>query len=862
MNILNKLTARQLKKNKRRTLVTIIGVIISVAMVTAVSTLGVSFLDMMKRNTIANDGEWHVLYKNVNKEQLEAIKKDEETKKVVLTKDIGYASLKGSQNESKPYLFIKAYSTTGFKQFPIELSKGRLPTAPNEVVISEAVVSNAKVNYQIGDTLTINVGDRLSNSNEALEQFIPLQKENGHTTEKLKNLKVVTYKITGFIKRPSWEPTWAPGYTIIPYIDESVMGDKDTINASVVVNKVNRSIFTHAEDVAKKIELNKESITYNSGLLRYDGVIKDDNLRTMLFSLSAIIMAVIIVGSVSLIYNSFAISVSERSRHLGMLSSVGATKKQKRNSVFFEGIIIGIISIPIGIICGLAGIYITFKFINSIIHGALDSTEDLKIMVTPLSIFITCAISLLTIFISTYLPALKASRISAMDAIRQTNDVKLTSKAVKTSKFVRKVFGIEAEFGLKNLKRNKRRYRATIFSLVISIVLFLAVSYFTSSLKKSLVLSQDGVNYDIQVSSGTTSNGHLLDSVANLEDVTEHSLMKNIYATSLIDKEYVSKELKEMNENNKSVYEDGKYPFFVRVIALDPASLKTYSRKVGVDVEQLTDPNHLSAIVIGITKYEDEQAKKYVETKIVNMKQGESLDLLYDNQESRKRAALGKVEIAALTDQLPMGVSPSSVNELNLIVSQEVLNQLVDKKTGYNMDLYLYLKSKDPMKTQQDIEEMKEENLSIFNVYQNRQRDEQMLLLMSVFTYGFIALITAISIANIFNTISTSISLRKREFAMLKSVGMTPKGFNKMINYESIFYGINSLLYGLPISIIIMYFIYRTTRRGFDYTFVLPWTSILWCLIAVFIIVSAAMLYSSSKVKKENIIDGLKQENI
>ena len=95
-------------------------------------------------------------------------------------------------------------------------------------------------------------------------------------------------------------------------------------------------------------------------LLRYYGVTANDQLRMTLFSLAGIIMSVIIIGSVALIYNAFAISVSERARHLGMLSSVGATKKQKRNSVFFEGAVIGAISIPIGILAGIAGIGITF----------------------------------------------------------------------------------------------------------------------------------------------------------------------------------------------------------------------------------------------------------------------------------------------------------------------------------------------------------------------------------------------------------------------------------------------------------------------------------------------------------------------
>ncbi|MCH1624845.1 ABC transporter permease [Ferdinandcohnia quinoae] len=861
MNIVNKLTIRHLKQNKRRTLVTIIGVIISVAMVTAVATLGTSFLELMQRQNIAKEGEWHVLYKDVNKEQLEAVKNDEATKKLVISSDIGYAMLDGSQNENKPYLFVKEYNTQGFKQFPIEVSEGRLPKSVNELLISEAIDKNAKVTYKIGDQLTIQVGKRIQENSEGqdtiLDQSRPLQTDDDGRTETLKKTETRSFTIVGIMKRPTWEPAWAPGYTILTYLDEKMIKANDTVNATVVLNKVNKSLFTHAEELAKKNKI--ESVAFNNELLRYYGLTNNSSLRTTLYSLTAIIMAVIMIGSISLIYNAFAISVSERSRHLGMLSSVGATKKQKRNSVFFEGMVIGLISIPIGIICGLIGIGITFLFINTIIEGALGVTEKLTLSVTPLSIIITCVISMLTIFISTYLPALKASRVSAIDAIRQTTDIKLTGKTVKTSTFIRKLFGIEAEIGLKNLKRNKRRYQATVFSLVISIILFLSVSFFTSNIKKSMELSQAGVNYDIQVSTQEENTLELFKSIASLEDVAEYTWLKEISLTSWIDKKDIADELEIYDESS---LKDGKYQYFITLTALDEKSLQKYAREIGVDYHQLTgDSGKQSAIIIDTIQYEDGDSGKFVERKAIHTKVGKSLPLYYQDWETGAEDDLNKVEIAALTDTFPMGVHSAGVGGLNVIVSEQVLKQLVKNQYQNDIHSYLYLKSSDPLKTQQKIEEMKG-SIQVYNIYQQRQNEEQLLLLMSVFVYGFIALITLISVANIFNTISTSISLRKREFAMLKSVGMTPKGFNKMINYESIFYGIKSLLFGLPISIIVMYLIHMALMNSFSFSFAIPWLNILYVITGVFVIVSIAMLYSSSKVKKENIIDGLKQESI
>lgn len=863
MNIVNKLTIRHMRQNKRRTLVTILGVMLSVAMVTAVATLGFSYLDLMKRQTIADEGEWHVLYQDVNKEQLAAIKNDDVTKTLAITNDLGYAPLEGGQNTNKPYLFIKAYDAQGLAQFPIELSKGRLPQTDKEVVISEAVATNAKVKYELGDRLTLRVGERFEVGNDQpLGQTESLRIVDNEKNETLQNITTRDYTVVGFIKHPVWEPAWAPGYTTISYVDENLIGANDRVNAAVVLQKVNQSLFAHAENLAENNHI--ETVQYHHDLLHYYGVSKSEASYSTMFSLSVILMAVIMIGSVSLIYNAFAISVSERARHLGMLASVGATKRQKRNSVFFEGVLIGLISIPVGILCGLAGIGITFQFINATIQGALGITEKLTVIVTPLSLLITCAVSMLTIFISTYYPAVKASRISAMDAIRQTTDVKLTGKSVETPKWIRKLFGIEAEIGLKNLKRNKRRYHATVFSLVISIVLFLTVSFFTGNLKQTLAMSQEGVNYDIELSYGNEKriDDRLVQSIASLSDVSEYSVIHELYRNAWIEEASIADELHEAVKKDRSMLKDGKYPYYIKIAALNDSNLRAYAKAVGADYELLTDPNHPASIVIDTIDYKDMDTGKYVQTKAIHASVGQSLDLTTIHEETDQETDVSKVYIAALTDRSPMGMNLVGTGGLNIVVSEQVLNQLADDKSGEFVQTFLYLKSADPLKTQQEIEDMKEPNLYAYNLYQSRKQEEQMILLMSVFSYGFIVLISVISIANIFNTISTSIALRKREFAMLKSVGMTPKGFAKMMNYESVFYGAKSLLFGLPISFVVMYVIYMAFANKFSYGFVFPWMSILSVIAAVFVIVGSAMLYSSAKVKKENIIDALKQESI
>jgi len=295
---------------------------------------------------------------------------------------------------------------------------------------------------------------------------------------------------------------------------------------------------------------------------------------------------------------------------------------------------------------------------------------------------------------------------------------------------------------------------------------------------------------------------------------------------------------------------------------LDDNALKVYAETVGADFSKLIDPNRLSGILVNKTSYRDYETGKYVYTKTTEAKVGDKLDVLSEANtgENNEEKYIDRVEIAALADEHPMGIYDPGIRGLSIIVSESTLDRLT-KETGSDIpQTDMYIKSSDPQATREALEQRTD--LNIYNTYESREKGEKILLFVSIFTYGFITLITLISIANIFNTISTSIALRRREFAMLKSIGMTPKGFNKMINFESIFYGLKALLYSLPISGIVMVLLYRAFSKSFNYEFTLPWGNIFIAMVSVFIIVGSAMFYSSAKIKKENILDALKQENI
>ncbi len=869
MNIVNKLTLRQLMLNKKRTLVTIIGTVISAAMITAVAVLAFSFVDLMQRGEIKRGGEWHAKYNGITIEQLHKLQEDKGAKSIILSKELGYSILPGSQNKNKPYLYLKEYSREGYEHFPIELTQGRLPEKVDELVVSEAIIENAKVNYQLGDRISLTLGQRsgtLENQEQQeLNQSMPLQWEEGKLSEQLTGNTEKSYTIVGFIKTPADEYSWAPGYTVLTFMDEQSAAGEGTFDASVIYKKVTNGLFDHAQKI-----LPESSVEFNNMLLRYYGVVKDDQVRSMLFILSGIIICIIMIGSISLIYNAFAISVSERSRYLGMLSSVGATKKQKRNSVFFEGAVIGAISIPLGIAAGYLGLGITYLCINPIVKNAMYVEVGLRLKIFPGIILLAILVSGLTILISTYIPARRASNISAIDAIRQSTDIRIKRKQVHTLKITRRIFGIEGDLGLKNLKRNHKRYQATIFSLIISMMLFLVVTDFTDSVKKSLIMTQDGINFDVYTivsADNDKEKESILGQITALVNITDYSRVDRLIASTWIDETEIADFLKD----NKSEYSrDGKYPYHVYVNILEDTALKNYATEVGADFAALTDTRDPSAILIDGITYKDEETDKYVNTKALKTKTGRSMTMKLGDAMTEKPTILGSVKLELLTDTLPMGVHSSGKEAgVNIVISRQIADVFLqgkEKEASSWLSTFVFYNSEKPVKLQEELEAVQNtvgvDKLHIRNLYAIRQNENQLVLMVSVFTYAFLILITAICVANIINTISTSIALRKREFAMLKSVGITPKGFNKMLNFESIFYGVKAICYGLPVSIVIMFLTHQALMISFRFPFVLPVKNILTVVISVFVIVGTAMLYSSSKVKKENIIDALKQEII
>ncbi|MFA6308844.1 MAG: FtsX-like permease family protein [Clostridia bacterium] len=876
MNVMQRFTIRSLKLNKKWTIVTIIGIIISTAMITAVATFSTSFMVLMQNETIANSGNWHSTVSDVQKKDIPAFEHAKFVKEVMISRNIGYAKLDGAKNASKPYLYIKQYDANSNKNFHTTLVSGRMPKNDGELVLSQDSQINSNIKYFVGDKITLSVGKRVSSSGSYLMQqdsFEAAQDADKQANtpsssgEKFVAESTKTYTIVGIIKRPNFESSWSPGYTALTYLDIKTLHANESVNVSLLSNHLTRQFYNDVNGLAKSIGLNSKSIVYNNELLRYYGIVRGDNLQSTIYSFAFVMILIIIIASVSLIYNAFAISVSERTRQLGMLASVGATKKQKRQNVYFEGFLIALIGIPAGILAGIGGIGITIQLIRPLMQSFMRlGSSGLHLVVSPMSIVVAVVFASVTILISAWIPARRASKIMPIDAIRQSKEIKLTDKSVKTSKLTRALFGFEGEIALKNLKRSRKKYRATVLSLIISLVLFLTVSYYAEFANRASTTSSMGINYDLRVdyTNTTLSQSKAMNrKIAALDLVTGSAKVEIGYGSFLLSGSQLPETTKQLSTPNKQ----GKYELSTELYCLDSASFKKYAQAVGVNPKEYQDSANPKAIVVNYAQTTNNE--KHVAGKIIDMKSGESLHLISYASAKNNQSIGIDIQLGALTDKRPMGMLIQSFDRISIVVSEKVFASYKSKlpATEQNTGETIYLNTTNSDKLETQIDNLTKNNISsnnvtIWNIAANAKSEHDSMLFLAIFIYGFIILISLICIANIFNTISTNINLRRKEFAMLRSVGMTPKGFNKMIRFESIFYGLKGLLYGLPISAGIGILLYKIQGSSFEFGFSLPWASYGVAIVLIFIIVMSTMLYSSAKMKKENIIDALKDENM
>lgn len=862
MNLLKKLTIKNLKLNKKRTVVTIIGIMLSVALVTAVATMYASGLKSLIVYEKYVKGDFHVEFMDVPSDDVKNIKNNNGVENVYLTQEIGYAPLKDSKNSGKPYAYVMSFDKAALENLSIRLTSGRLPQNEDEIIIPTHLKTNGRMDIENNKEITLEVGERVSGTYK-LNQYVGYDADN----EKIINTKQKTYKIVGVYERSATniEPYIAPGYTFISYIDDNnftgnvnvyakynKVGSKNHIKVTAdiigvnadVLNKYYYGSFDNEEElinVREELDKARYGTDFNSYLIALEtDPIRNSGIGNLGYVV-IVVCIIIVFTSVFCIKNSFDISITEKIKQYGMLRSIGATKKQIKSNVFYEATILGLIGIPLGLLLGFIASYILIIVCNILLKDSLTGGLNMVLSYSVISYIVAILLGIITIYLSALKSARKASKISPIDSIRNSANLKLKSKKLKTPKLINKIFGVGGEISYKNIKRNKKSYRTTIISLTISVLVFIALTYFMNAFMSEIKQEVNATEYNINYYIKNNEEKNIINKInqtVKLDNIKNYSIIRTTNGTFNNPKYNIEQE--NINDN-------------IYIVSIGEEAYKKYLKSLNLNYDDVKD----KGILVDEIKYSVNKNDKIVnkQDRLYKYNKGDivSMNLYIESNETNINLSVG-----AISDVRPFGLQKNT-EEVYFVVSDEYYDKINGGSQYYNV----YFDSTNASKLQDDIDKiLKDERYSVDNKEENVRIMRNLILLIGIFLYGFITVITLISVTNIFNTITTSMELRKPEFAMLKSVGMTSKEFNRMIRLESIFVCIKSLIFGIPIGLAISYVIYLLLSQNEDLKFEVPFNGIIISSIFVLLLISILMKYSISKINKQNTIETIRNENI
>lgn len=886
MQILNRLTIRNLKLNKRRTIVTIIGIILATALLTAVATMAVSLKESVTLRSKKVDGDFHLLLYDMTDKEKESVINNRQVESYYETHEVGYGVLDGCVNDSKPYVYIEALDSDTFEKAEINVTSGRLPEDDSEIVISSHIKTNGGVKYNLGDKITFDIGDRTYNGKKLY------QNDTYREDEQLEAKQTKTYKVVGICDRLPYgeEPRTAPGYSVITLANKAdtslnksdiylrfnkkALKDRYDLTADILgvdktlFNKLNSGKLEDKEIQTLKSQLDKTHSYYiNNSLIKYEAFY--DSSVAFVYNMAAVVMVIIIITSAVCISNSFAISINQKTKQYGMLASIGATPRQIRKNVFFEAAFMGVIGIVAGIGGGLSASYILVVLSNKM----LIDTFEMSIVYAPslLGVLLSIVLAIVTIVLSALVPAIRASRMSPIMAINHSEDIKIKSKSLKTPKLIGKVWGEGGVLAYKNMKRNKRKYRVITISIALSVSTFIALYGFMSLLTESVNrYANDKIDLRVYMSSYKSMSvdeankkvSNIVNRINNETNITDFTFARGFYA-SLKDEPKYSSDYKEVNKYEAGLAENNGY--YISIISLGNEEYGKYIKKLGISKETaqsggilvdntyqyINNGNDIKYFNI----YDGYKAGDVLTYRIDTSNSSKSLD----NSKSSDDTTLYDIRIVALSNERPFGYDNAYTSYGYLIVSDDYMNRIDTKNTDSTL---LNINCDDPDKAQDIL--VNEFNIGqnyIFNAAQERRNNENLILPIKIFLYGFIAVVSLIGITNIFNTVTSGMELRGKEFAMLQSIGMTKREFDKMIRMESVFYGSKALIIGVVSGTLLSYVIYISAGES-QLRYVFPLPAIVIAVVVVIILLLGIMKYSLVQIRKQNIIETIRNENI
>lgn len=882
MKLLNKLTLKNLRLNKVRTIVTIVGIMLSAALITVVSGMALSGRQTMIDGQTEWSGNYDVALDIIDTAKIDKIRQNRNVENAFYKERLGFSKATVADNAEYGYA-VTAISENAFDGcFKLKLEKGSFPTNSNEAVVTGAFKNTDGKDVKVGDKITLELGVLKGTDGKVLGESELLDlSPKGFKESKITDKKQKTYTITGIIENPNTRELNNPSscfeiYTVsdeespveairtkhmnklyIAYTPQSE-GNYLQNTADILGFKADDMSNVSSDEISPEDQQTSgvNGYSFNTVLLSMKGYGGSDGTNVMIFSLAVIIIIIVMLASVFVIRNSFAISITEKTSMYGMLASVGATKRQIRRNVLFEGFILGLIGIPLGILLGLGVNAILVTILNSVLGDMLSGATF--VFVTP-TIPIICAIvlSAVTIFCSSFFIALRASRIPPLVAIRGNKDIKVkNNKPYRTSKLTKKLFGVGGEIASKSLKRSRKKYRTTVISIVVSVAMFIAVSAFMDYGMTYTEHYYGKTDYSYTVVGIDSKQAQTIEKMPEIENYLTVGSQYGCVSADV--------PVNECGENFLYDNADGTKSFSVEFLEFEHDTFVQICRELKLDY------NEVKGGVLAYSKVTPdygEGSRSYDEPVPLYGKDAPTKFIVYGNDEEGNELKTGKLRVASLFDEIPKSadsvIGEGTIFGQGLIIGEQGVISSQVGKDGCAVTLYANTSDHTSLTNRIESMEGADDSIFIYDYEETVRQFNAVMLIVGIFVYGFIGVISLIGMTNIFNTISTNMQLRSKEFASLKSIGMTKKEFNRMIRLESLMYGIKSLLIGIPLGVLGVFAIFSAFSKGsVPISFVFPWKAILISIAAVFIVVWLIMKYSISKVNKQNIIETIRNDNI
>lgn len=932
-------TRQYMKKNKKRTFTTFLGIVFMVLLMTCVFVGKDTAFSYLEQTAALKSGDWHIRVYEADSKQYEQIKALNYVDETAVSKDMGFSDCAVSKNEQKPYWKIKGYSERCFDWFHIQLKSGRLPEKENEIIISQSVLDDG-ADIKIGDTISTDCFQRFvkgidKEAEKTIFPFYNLTVKTGETVEVPQEFPVLresdtvkeihkdtgyhgTFTVVGIMKTPSYEGKAAAFYTALTFIpdilDKNQIGN---ITARFDFEKMHTD-YAYMDDFTEIMDGNADAFEVNDLLLIFSANSSESNMNVIVNFMVVFFVILILLVSVILIYNVFNISFDERRKYLGMLSSVGATKRQKRSSIYYEAFLLLLFALPIGFVFGMGVVKLGMLSLRPYLLRMLNTflvtevaANSINLNITLGNIVLVILVATLTVMISAYLPARKIGKIGPIESIKGNDTARL--KHFKTNKRALKKAKPELLLASNNLKLQRQKTKSIVRAIAVFLIILVVTTFGANAVTKmvryrlvddvSVKVNLDAYDYVLhEMPEHGESYNALKEEILGDSDIADTKewyceMFSGYVKQSVLSKEYWDRYRLLANEYYPEPFNDETFAKFIKdyatsvsIYAVDQETYENIAKKSGAKMDLVhndTIPSALFYENIEMStdnfRFETYKAKNYRFYELehaTDLSIGQQFETSFYNPKTEKTenfafTLAGYATNDSIRDYFTFHggdtwiiISESTAKKVNKILASQNDIEADGNSVTLSRELYMKLKKQDGALANKLRELSVEENDNYLITVLGDSSSVTTIantvnLIIDLVAVCFVVFASVICLLNLFNSIRGRAETRKREIAMLRSVGMEQKQIDKMLWYENLRLFSKGVVWATLLSLPMLYGMRKVLQLYFGQVkLAVPWQMYVLAIAIAGISIFSISKYCYRTKKDGNILEEIRKETM